>query len=242
MLPSIPFRIGKRMMVSSNRRFHILALLLPIGASLVGMAGDGVLPKSYPVTRYSATWEHSPFLREITEALSLPSAPSFGERLTLEGIVSDDSRGVIAYLRDKETDESLMVTDRPSQSHPYLVVSASQVRDPGLTWVRISDGSQTAELGFASSGRSTGADRSSSLHSAPSPGAPALAVGHPNAGPPKDLDASEDKPKTTVAGPPRQRVRLPIPMPDPKKPSGEAKRPPTPSTATPASSPNTSRP
>lgn len=111
---------------------------------------DAILPSSYPVTRYTATWENSPFNREVIPFVAQTSKAqgSFAKSMILEGVVNDDSRGTIAYVRDNIENESYVVTSEANSSHPYIVKEANQSNDPRETKVTISNGDETAIIEF----------------------------------------------------------------------------------------------
>ncbi len=133
------------------KRLPILALVLgglfPVSAET---EEEAVLPTAYPVSRYSAIWENSPFNREVVKPIGQTIQSSFAQSLVLEGLINDDKRGPVAYVRDTREDLSLVITQEKSTnpSNPYTVVSASLSRRPEETKVTITDGKETAEIGF----------------------------------------------------------------------------------------------
>ncbi len=119
-----------------------------LGFVVPGRAEEGVLPTAFPVSRYTEIWENSPFNREVVPAVVQTIQSSFAQSLVLEGIVSDDTRGTIAYVRDTKEDASLVITESPSETHPYTIVSANQSNNPEETKVTLTDGTETGEIGF----------------------------------------------------------------------------------------------
>jgi hypothetical protein len=193
------------------RRFCVLVIvfLFPLAQ---GWSDEQILPRGHPVTRYASIWENSPFLREISDSKMLVVSSSFGKHLALEGVISDNKIGVIAYVRDVETGLFLTISEEPGNSHLYFVTSASISSNPGLTWVRISNGSESAELGYNGSTNRPGAipiqeeTLSSSFGTSPT-----LVFDHPSSESADQNRHEIDKPKTTVSGVSRKRIRLPIP-------------------------------
>jgi len=124
--------------------------LLSLSASLRAQEED-VLPSSYPVTRYTEIWENSPFTREVVKVVARKIVSSFGNSITLEGLVNDDERGPIAYVKDITENKTLIITTEPNTAengHPYTIVSADLVINPQETTVTITDGTETAEIGY----------------------------------------------------------------------------------------------
>lgn len=113
-------------------------------------SADTLLPVAFPVTRYTAIWEDSPFEREVVKPVVNTVPSTFAQSLVLEGLVNDDRRGPVAYVRDNRDNLSLVVTKEPSgtASNPYTVVSAKLSRKPEESKVTITDGKETAEIGF----------------------------------------------------------------------------------------------
>ncbi len=128
-------------------RTAIAAFLLCL-PSAPGRAEEGVLPTAFPVSRYTEIWENSPFNREVMPPVAQTIQSTFAQSLVLEGIVSDDTRGTIAYVRDTKEDTSLVVTSEPSENHPYTIVSANQSNNPEETKVTLTDGKESGEIGF----------------------------------------------------------------------------------------------
>ncbi len=126
-------------------------LLFSLLFALPGRAArteDDVLPTSYPVSRYTDIWEDSPFNREVVKAIEQTISSSFAQNLTLEGVVNDDSRGPIAYVRDNAENQPIVITSAKSESHSYTIVSANLVNNPEETKVTITDGKETGEIGY----------------------------------------------------------------------------------------------
>lgn len=109
---------------------------------------EETLPTGFPVTRYTAIWENSPFNREVVAAAVKTIESSFAQSLVLEGVINDDVKGPVAYVRDKREDKSLVITSAKTDSHPYTIVSANQSRRPEETKITITDGNETGEIGF----------------------------------------------------------------------------------------------
>jgi hypothetical protein len=111
-------------------------------------ADDAVLPTGYPVTRYTDIWENSPFNREVVKAAAKTMENSFAGSLVLEGLVTDDTLGPIAYVRDVREDKPIVITREKSGAHPFTIVSATQVANPEETKVTVTDGTETGEIGY----------------------------------------------------------------------------------------------
>jgi len=128
---------------------HLLAIPL-LFALPGGPAGaeDDVLPTSHPVSRYTEIWENSPFNREVVKVVEQAISSSFAQTLTLEGVVNDNTRGAIAYVRDNAENQPIVITSAKSESHPYTIVSANLVNNPEETKVTITDGKETGEIGY----------------------------------------------------------------------------------------------
>lgn len=127
----------------------ILSILFPflLGAAPL-VAEDAVLPTGYPVTRYTAIWENSPFNRVVVKAATKTMESSFAGSLVLEGLVTDDTLGPIAYVRDVREDKPIVITRDKSEAHPFTIVSANQVANPEETKVTVTDGTETGEIGY----------------------------------------------------------------------------------------------
>lgn len=123
-----------------------LLLLATVFAEL--HAEESVLPTGYPVTRYTDIWENSPFNREVVKAVAKTMESSFAGSLVLEGLVTDDTLGPIAYVRDVREDKPIVITREKSEAHPFTIVSANQVANPEETKVTVTDGSETGEIGY----------------------------------------------------------------------------------------------
>lgn len=122
-----------------------------LSATVFAAAEDEILPVSFPVSRYTEIWEDSPFNREVVKVVEQKAISNFGQSIALEGLVSDDAVGPIAYVVDLKENEHLVLTSQASDSHPYTIVSANQVNNPLETTVTITDGTETAEIGYAES-------------------------------------------------------------------------------------------
>jgi hypothetical protein len=126
-----------------------LAIPLLLGLSVISVrTEDDVLPVAHPVSRYTEIWDDSPFNREVIKAVAETISSSFAQTLTLEGIVTDNTIGPIAYVRDNAENQPIVITSAKSESHPYTIVSANQVNNPEETKVTITDGRETGEIGY----------------------------------------------------------------------------------------------
>lgn len=133
------------------KKFSLLLIGALIAMPTVAQE-EKVLPDSFPVTRYTAVWENSPFTREVVKVVERKVISSFGNSLTLEGLINDDERGTVAYVKDITENETLIITSKPdpkTDGHPYTIVSADLVSDPQSSTVTITDGNETAEIGYA---------------------------------------------------------------------------------------------
>jgi len=128
---------------------RLAALLLPLVVPPWSAgAEEEVIPTRFPVSRYTATWDDSPFTREVVKPTVQTVQSDFARNLTLEGLVNDDEAGPIAYVRDLQADQSLVITSETHASHPYTLVSANQVNDPQQTTVTVTNGNEEAEIGY----------------------------------------------------------------------------------------------
>lgn len=126
-----------------------LSMLVAVLVAVATVSGEeAVLPTGYPVTRYTDIWENSPFNREVVKAVAKTMENSFAGSLVLEGLVTDDTLGPIAYVRDIREDKPIVITREKSESHPYTVVSANQVANPEETKVTVTNGSESGEIGY----------------------------------------------------------------------------------------------
>lgn len=157
-------------------------LLVSVMPALPVLAQDNLLPTPYPVNRYTDIWENSPFNREVIKEVVTGPQTSFSQNLVLEGVVTDDTRGTVAYVRDIREDKPLVITSNETDGHPYRVVGANQEHDPEKTKVTITDGKETGEIGF-------NAQKLTQAIAVPAP-APAPAGGRqPNQPPGRDAKA-----------------------------------------------------
>jgi hypothetical protein len=129
------------------RHFRLIILLIALTVVPV-TAEDDVLPTAHPVSRYTDIWENSPFNREVVKVVAEAISSSFAQTLTLEGIVTDDTIGPIAYVRDNAENQPIVITSAKSETHPYTIVSANLVNNPEETKVTITDGKETGEIGY----------------------------------------------------------------------------------------------
>lgn len=132
-----------------SRTIIVAIAILPL---LAEAQVENTLPTSFPVTRYTAIWENSPFTREVVKVVERKIVSSFANALNLEGLVNDDERGPVAYVKDITENKTLVITTEPDPSengHPYTIVSADLLKNPQETVVTITDGNETAEIGYA---------------------------------------------------------------------------------------------
>lgn len=129
-------------------RLYSLIALLCLCASVPSDGEEEILPGDYPLARYLAIWENSPFNREVVKPVSQTIASSFAGSVVLEGIVNDDTVGPIAYARDVREDKPIVITREGREGHPFTIVSANQATNPEETKVTITDGKETGEIGF----------------------------------------------------------------------------------------------
>lgn len=129
----------------------ISALVALISGPLAAQETEKAIPTGYPITRYSAIWEDSPFDREVVAAVETRFESNFGRNLVLEGLVNDSKRGPMAFLRDTKENVPFLVTTQTGQPpYAYQLVEADTNPDPMKTKVKITDGNETAEIGFES--------------------------------------------------------------------------------------------
>ena len=129
----------------------VCSALSPLCVHVASAEDDTVLPVAFPVSRYLAIWEDSPFEREVIKPVVQTISSTFAQSLVLEGLVNDDERGPVAYVRDTREEKSFVVTREksPSEANPYAIVGAQLSRNPEESKVTITDGNETAEIGFA---------------------------------------------------------------------------------------------
>jgi hypothetical protein len=118
------------------------------GSDEVAVVEEETLPTGFPVNRYTAIWENSPFNREVIPAVAQTIESSFARAIVLEGVINDDEKGPVAYVRDTREDKPLVITTAKSDSHPFTIVSAKQSNRPEETKITITDGNETGEIGF----------------------------------------------------------------------------------------------
>lgn len=125
------------------------SIFLPLSFALPVLS-DEVLPISYPLTRYTAIWQNSPFEREVVKPVVETISSTFGRDLALEGLIQDSKKGPVAYMRNVKDNVPLVVTKSPAPNgaHPYTIVSATQAHNPAESTVIITDGKEKAEIGF----------------------------------------------------------------------------------------------
>jgi len=112
------------------------------------LTAEETLPTGFPLTRYTAIWENSPFTREVIPAVAKTIESRFAQSLVLEGVINDDEKGPVAYVRDTREDKSLVITTAKNDSHPFTIVSAKQAHRPEDTKITLTDGNETGEIGF----------------------------------------------------------------------------------------------
>ncbi|MAS92688.1 MAG: hypothetical protein CMO55_05770 [Verrucomicrobiales bacterium] len=123
--------------------------LLMINVLTAQVEDEGsVLPVSYPVTRYTAVWENSPFEREVVKPVVETFSSTFGKDLALEGLIRDSQKGFVAYMRNLKDNQPIVVTNQPSERHSYRILSAVQAHNPAESTVTITDGKEKAEIGY----------------------------------------------------------------------------------------------
>ncbi|MEM9282934.1 MAG: hypothetical protein AAGA96_13990 [Verrucomicrobiota bacterium] len=127
-----------------NRLFILITLVTS------PLIGEELLPIQIPVTQYSAVWENCPFNREVVKVVEARITSNFGRNLTLDGLSHDSILGPIAYVRDLSDNQPLMITQAQSDSHPYTIVKAPETNDPREAKVTITNGQETAEIGYQS--------------------------------------------------------------------------------------------
>ncbi len=127
-----------------------IALPLVLFATAVSAQDEEFLPSRFPLDRYSAGWENSPFNREVAKVVVASNSLAFGRGIVLEGVVSDDQTGTIAYARDLVQGILMIITEKSSEEHPFTIKSTSQANDPRETSVTITDGKEQAEIRFES--------------------------------------------------------------------------------------------
>ncbi|MDF1824041.1 MAG: hypothetical protein P1U68_05340 [Verrucomicrobiales bacterium] len=125
----------------------LLITLATVGG--LNLWADEILPTEFPVTRYTALWEDSPFNRQVVATVENRVTNTLGINLSLEGLVTDETAGTIAYMRDLKENKFLVVTKEKSDSVPFYLIDARKSSNPAETRVTISDGKETAEIGFA---------------------------------------------------------------------------------------------
>ncbi len=130
------------------KRLLTITLISLSFAAVRGQEEEDVVPSGYPASRYTSIWENSPFNREVIKAVEQSISSHFAQSLTLEGIVTDDNLGPIAYVRDMTTNQPIVITRVKSESHPYTIVSANLVKNPEETKVMITDGNESGEIGY----------------------------------------------------------------------------------------------
>tara|TARA_R110000850_G_scaffold4834_3_gene21197 strand:+ start:1768 stop:2388 length:621 start_codon:yes stop_codon:yes gene_type:complete len=172
---------------------RLLIILLTAAGLNSGVAED-ILPIEHLPSRYAQVWNNSPFNREVVKYAGATLVSNFGKTLALEGIVHDDRLGPIAYVRDLVDNQPIMVTRTESLLHPYTVVSANQVNDPRESRVTITNGQESAEIGYISNLMTKTIEQPARKATSTSPSSPGASGTQPT--------ASSDPPAPKVAGTP----------------------------------------
>lgn len=195
-------------------------------ASLIwSQEADNILPSMYPTSRYIEVWENSPFNREVIKQTPQTTLSKFAQSLVLEGMVNDNRRGAIAYLRDQKEKKSYVVSSEASNSHSYTLVSASQATDPRESKVTITNGKETAEIGYP------GDLLSKKIIQPESPAPDPDQNGTPDKKKPSEPAAPDAAKKEETPKPPAEPVNTGDLAPkteDSKPPAGKSKGPPPP--------------
>lgn len=217
-------------------KFPLPIALLLSTAPLAG--NEEVLPREFPVTRYTSIWEDSPFNREVVAVVETKMQSTFGTHLTLEGLVTDESAGAIAYMRDLKENKILVITGTKSEDSPFYLVDVQKSNNPAETRVTLSDGTETAEIGYPEGVYTKKIE--TPLPTNPGPAAGSGSRGGNKADPSKSTDSAAPGPPGTAGpsdapGPPGAAG----PMPDsPQAPASDQNGPPfTDSSGPPGTSP-----
>jgi|GEM_PF-3852520 len=165
----LPRRLGRSPVIARILNAALLFCILANHVSL-GQEEGAVLPQPYPVSRYQEVWENSPFSRIVVEVASPVIRSSFGRGLALQGLIDDQQNGPIAYVRDIETEAIYVVTKERHPSHPFRIVSAVHSPDPRNSKVLITDGAESAQIGYDEGSYTKKISRERSERQAPSKG------------------------------------------------------------------------
>lgn len=123
--------------------------IFALGVSGAIAEEQDILPSEFPVTRYAPIWEDSPFNREVVAQINTKPRSAFASNFVLEGLVTDENAGSIAYVRDLSENQFLAITKKKDEKTSLFLVGAKKGTNPAETVVTISDGKETAEIRYA---------------------------------------------------------------------------------------------
>ncbi|MEQ1841872.1 MAG: hypothetical protein ABL994_15815 [Verrucomicrobiales bacterium] len=127
---------------------RIALQLILCATALSAQEEEEFLPSRFSLERYTAGWENSPSNREVVKVVAAQVVSAFGRDIVLEGVISDDQTGTIAYARDLVHGNLMIITEKISEEHPFNIKSNSQANDPRETSVTITDGKEEAEIRY----------------------------------------------------------------------------------------------
>jgi hypothetical protein len=104
-------------------------------------------PVALAAERYTAIWERAPFTKQTVGAAPGPNH-SFAENFALAGL-SDVGGQITVYLKDKISGEYTKITNQAPSESGIAFEKIVEHPDPKLVKVRLIQGNESAEVGYA---------------------------------------------------------------------------------------------
>ena len=130
--------------------WQLIALLnVPVLSSLWGKDD---IPVFRNLSEYHSEFSSSVFLRKIVETKTVLPANNatsdFGKEFLLDGVLQDSNGGVMAFIRDKNKKQVLVVTSQATTG--LRIIDAKVSAHPKDTEVTVSDGKEKITLTYGS--------------------------------------------------------------------------------------------
>jgi len=122
----------------------VLSALAPVCLAFAQEA-EPPIPQAHPASRYQRIWENSPFELEAPPPTG-PAGPGFADHLTLVGITKVKGITVVTLL-DKQSAKSFDLREGETKDS-FRIVEVSPQRDPSQTLVKLTNGQETATVGY----------------------------------------------------------------------------------------------
>jgi hypothetical protein len=106
-------------------------------------AADAAIPHGYPVERYAALWERSPF---TTASVSDAVQEEPAAKLALAGVAKIGDEDIVTLL-NKDSQERTLVTQTPN-AQGYKLVSVEQNSDPLKVVATLQKGTESLKVRF----------------------------------------------------------------------------------------------